>query len=233
MPNRVGWLAAAVTVVAASACTSSSGHNGPAKPPRNWFQARPLIMSGQHATAARSDPFRSLRPPTTEDAFENLSRAQQADVVNALRAVDCAHPPQLAGGADLVACDSESDVFLLGAPLFTGDDVTAAKPSPPSGGVAEWQLTLTLASAAADRISRWTSQHHVASQTGEFNDVQTSSEPPCGPDTITQCSDFTAYLTHGVVVTVPVSFGAAGKTITVQGPFTEASATGLAGKLAG
>jgi preprotein translocase subunit SecD len=230
----MGWLAAAVFLVAVSACTSSGGtKTGVEKSGGGWFQARPLIMPGQRATTVRSDPFGSLRAPTNEDAYNKLSRAQQAHLANALRGVDCAHPPQLSEGADRVVCDADSDVFLLGAPLFTGNDVTRAKSSPPSAGVAGWQVSLSLTPAAADTMSRWTSRHHVAFSSGAFNDVQLSSEPPCGPTSTTQCSDFTAYISDSVVVTVPVWFAAVENSVVINGDFNEAFATRLAHRLAG
>jgi preprotein translocase subunit SecD len=230
----MGRLVAALALVAVSACTSSGGTKPVVeKSGGDWFQARPLIMPGQRATTVRSDPFGSLRAPTNEGAYNKLSRAKRADVANALRGVDCAHPPRLSEGADRVLCDTDSDVFLLGAPLFTGDDVTGAKPVPPSASVAGWQVTLTLTSAAGDTMSRWTSRHHVTFQSGAFNDVQVSSKPPCGPATTTPCSDFTAYISDSVVVTVPVWFAAVEDTVVISGDFNEAFATRLAHKLAG
>lgn len=233
MHRRTGRLLAAVALVAVSGCTSSGGTKVPVKKSdRSWFQARALIMPGQHATTVRSDPFGSLRVPTSEDAYNTLSRAQQADLANALRGVDCAHPPRLSGSVDRVLCDTDSNVFLLGAPLFTGDDVTRARPLPPSASVADWQVSLSLTSAAAAAMHRWTSRHHVASRSGAFNDVQTSSVPPCGPNTTTHCADFTAYVNGSVVVTVPVSFAAVQDSVVIGGGFNGASASGLAHKLA-
>jgi hypothetical protein len=215
-----------------SACTSSGGTKTAVKKSGGaWFQARPLIMPGQRATTVRSDPFGALRVPTTEQAYNGLSRADRADLANALRGVDCAHPPQLAAPADRVLCDADSDVFLLGPALFTGDDVTKAKPIPPSASVAGWQVSLSLGPAAAEKMGRWTLRHHVASQIGAFNDVQTSPRPPCSATTFTQCSDFTAYVSGSVVVTVPVSFAAAGNPVVISGEFNEVAATRLAVKL--
>jgi hypothetical protein len=45
-------------------------------------------------------------------------------LVAALRDVDCAHPPELCGTDARTVCDGESDVFLLGAALFTAHDIT-------------------------------------------------------------------------------------------------------------
>lgn len=228
MHVRAGWLILATAAVALSACTSSGGGS---KTGGTWFQARPLIMPGQHATAVRADPFRSLRVPATESGYYRLSRREQAQLADALRAVDCAHPPRLAGSDDRVVCDTDSDVLLLGAPIFTGNDVTHAEPLPPSETVAGWRLSLSLTETAADTMYRWTSRYHVMRQTGVFTDVQTSSRPPCGLAMLTQCSDFTAYLSNGVVVSVPVSFSAV-RTVVVDGDFNEKLVTRLAHKIA-
>jgi hypothetical protein len=91
---------------------------------------------------------------------------------------------------------------------------------------------LSLTSSAADTINRWTSQHHVRVQDGAFNDVQSASTPPCGPIMTTRCSDFTAYISDSVVVTVPVWFAAVEKTVVISGEFNEAFAARLATRLA-
>jgi hypothetical protein len=234
MRLRVSWLVVALALAAASGCTSSGGTKASvAKSGLDWFQARPLIMSGQRAATVRSDPFGSLRAPTNEAAYNKLSRAQQAELARALRRVDCAHPPQLPGSADRVVCDGQSDVFLLGAPLFTGNDVTRAKPFPPSASIADWRVSLALTPTAADTMGRWTSRHHVIARSGAFNDVQVSSQPPCGPTTTTPCSAFTAYVSHSVVETVPVSFAGVKSTVVIIAGLSEATAVGLAHKLTG
>ena len=115
MHVRAGWLILAAAALALSACTSSGSGR---KTGGNWFQARPLIMPGQHATAVQADPFGSLRVPATEYGYYRLSRREQAQLADALRAVDCAHPPRLAGTVDRVVCDTDSDVLLLGAPYL-------------------------------------------------------------------------------------------------------------------
>lgn len=235
MGSRMGRLVAAAAVaVAMPACTSSGGAKGSdEKSGAGWFQARPLIMPGQHATTARADPFGSLQVPTSEDAYRKLSRTQRADLANAVHGVSCAHPPHLSETAGRVACDTGADVFLLGAALFTGNDVVRATPMAPSADVEGWRVSLSLTSAAAERMYRWTSGHHVTAQSGAFNDVQTSSTPPCGPTMTTRCSDFTAYISDGVVVSIPVSFAAFGNTVVISGDFSEAFAAELVRKLAG
>ena len=115
MHVRAGWLILAAAALALSACTSSDSGR---KTGGTWFQARPLIMPGQHATAVQADPFGSLRVPATEYGYYRLSRREQAQLADALRAVDCAHPPRLAGTVDRVVCDTDSDVLLLGAPYL-------------------------------------------------------------------------------------------------------------------
>jgi hypothetical protein len=233
MSLRIGHLVAVLAVVAASGCTSSGTTNQNSA--GDSFQARPLIMPAQRATTVHADPFGALRVPTSEPAYGRLSRARRDGLANALRAVDCAHPPQLSDGPDRVVCDAGSDVFLLGAPLFTGSDVKDAKALPPSAGVAGWQILLSLTSAAGERVATWTSQHHVASQSGAFNDVQVTSEPPCGPTTSTPCSAFTAYISDGVVRTVPVTFppfAVVKNTVVINGEFDQAFAVRLAHELA-
>jgi hypothetical protein len=233
MRLRKGWFVAASAALVVSACTSSSVGSKPVqKSGGEWFQARPLIMPGQHATGtARADPFGALDLPATEDAFGALSPAQQARIANDLHGVDCAHPPQLSGSSDRVVCDAESDVFLLGAPLFSGNDITRATALPPSESVADWQLSITLIAPAAAKMYRWTTVHHVLAQSGVFDDVQTSAQPPCGPIMPTRCSDFTAYVSESTVVTVPVTFAAVQNTVNVVGVPNRAVARQLARKL--
>lgn len=230
MRFQIGRRVAIAAALAVSACTSSGGGKT-AKTGGGWFQARPLIMPAQPAKAVHSGPFES-HVPTTEAAYNRLSRTQRADLVTALRGVACAHPPHLSQSADRIVCDAAAEVFLLGAPLFTADDVTGAQPIPPSTNVAGWQVSLSLNPAAADKLYQWTLGHHVTAQSGAFNDVQTSAEPPCGPTTTTLCSNFTAYISDGVVVTVPVSFAPVEKNVVISGEFDEAFARQLAHKLA-
>jgi hypothetical protein len=227
MRFRAGWLFVASAVLAVSACSSSGG----GKTDGYWFQARPLIMPGQHATAVRADPFGSLRIPATESAYYRLSRRQQAQLASALRGVDCAHPPRLAGNVDRIVCDADSDVLLLGAPIFTGNDVTHAEPVAPSETVADWQLLVSLTDTAADKVYRWTTRYHSLQQTGVFNDVQTSSELPCSLAMITQCSDFIAYVSDDLAVSVPVTFTAV-RTVVIDGIPNERLAARLANRLA-
>ena len=222
-----------VAAVAAGVLTSACSSSGGGRTGGGWFEARPLIMPGQPVTAVRADPFRSLRVPRTEVGYASLRRAERTALKSALRSVDCAHPPRLPGHDVRVVCDAHSEAFLLGAPLFTGDDVTQAMTIAPNGSVVGWQLSLTLTSAAADSVSQWTSQHHVLSPTGEFNDVQTSSTPPCGFTTTIECADFTAYISDKTVLTVPVTFAQVNRTIVINGDLDEALVTRLAHRLAG
>ena len=233
MHFRLGLLVAAIALLGVSACTSSGGSDTVVKKTGGgWFQARPLIMPGQRTTTVRADSFASVRAPTSEDAYNRLSPAQQAELANALRGVDCAHPPKLSTSADRVVCDDQSDAFLLGASLFTGDDVTRARALPPSDAVADWQVSVSLTPAAGKKLYAWTSGHHVTARSGEFNEVQTSADPPCGPLGGTACSDFTAYISDDLVVSVPVSFAGVQNTVSIAGDFTATVATKLARRLA-
>src|SRR5689334_3808970 len=98
----MSWLAAMIAAFVAAGCTSSGGTGTPDKTGGDWFQARPLIMPGQHTTKVRPDPFGSLHVPTNEVAYSNLGRAQQAALAKALQGVDCAHPPRLTNSTDRV-----------------------------------------------------------------------------------------------------------------------------------
>jgi hypothetical protein len=222
-------LVAAASALALAGC-SSSGDN---RPDAGWFQVRPMIMPGQHSTHPQADPFGSLHVPATENGDTALRPTQQAALRAALRRVDCTHLPSLTGSSARVVCDAQSDVFLLGAPLYNGNDVKKAMSLPPSGGNAQWSVGLSLEPAAADRLSRWTSRYHVLSTSGAFNDVQTSAKPPCGATTRTLCSDFLAYVSHDRVVTVPVTFAEVHSVVTVLGAFNEASAERLAHQITG
>lgn len=225
-------LAAAFAAFVLAGCTSSGDGTGDEKSGSDWFQSRPLIMPGQHTTTVRSDPFGSLHVPTSESAYDKLSRAQQADLADALSGVDCAHLPRLSDSTDRVACDADGDVFLLGPPLFTGNDVTRADALAPTPSVQGWQVSFSLTADAANNLYRYTSQHHSLVQSGVFNDVQTSPKPPCGPTRLTPCSAFAAYLSDDLVVSVRIWFAAAGYTITLDG-LDKASAIRIARRLNG
>jgi preprotein translocase subunit SecD len=225
---RVGLFAGAAAALALAACSSSGGKSG-----AEWFEVRPMIMPGQHTTSALADPFGSLHVPATETAYAALSRTQQADLRAALRSVDCAHPPTMSGTSVRVVCNDQSDAYLLGAAIFNGNDVKDATPVPADESDPQWSIDLSLDSAAADRLFKWTSRHHVEATSGVFNDVQTSSRPPCGVLNRTQCSDFLAYISHDKVVSVPVTFAPVQSVVKVLGAFNEESATRLAHDIAG
>jgi len=225
----VALLVLAATATALSACSSSGGqHTGSGS-----FEVRPLIIPGLHTTNPRPNPFGSLHVPATEEIYALSTRRQQAALNAALRSVDCAHPPTLSGSADRVLCDKQSDAFLLGAPIFTGHDVTKAVPIPPNDSTAQWGVQLTLTSTGNDKLNQWTTKHHSVAQSGEFNDIQTSPKPPCGLRLPTSCSAFLAYISNDTVVTVPVTFAPTISVVTVQGAFNEASATRFANEIAG
>jgi hypothetical protein len=217
-------------VVAAitAACSSSGGHTGSSS-----FEVRPLIMPGLHTTHPRPNPFGSMHVPATEEAYAGLSHRQQAALKRALRAVDCAHPPTLSGTAAEVRCDKQSDAFLLGAAIVTGQDVEKASPIPPNDRIAQWSVQLTLTPTGTEKLKQWTTRHHSVAQSGEFSDVQRSAKPPCGPSLRTACSDFLAYLSDDTVVTVPVTFAPTISVVTVLGAFNQVSATRLADSVTG
>lgn len=224
----IGAVVAAVVAATLSACTS--GDSGSA----GSLEVRPLIMPAQHATHARANPFGSLHVPSSEAAYSRMSRTQRADLAKALHGVNCAQPPTLTGTAARVVCDHESDVYLVGAPIVTADDVKKATPAPPSlENSSQWNVELLLDSDGADKMYRWTSRHHVADPIGAFNTLQTSSRPPCGAFLRTACSDFLVYVSDDVAVTVPVTFDAVQSAVRVSGDFDEQSATRFAHKIAG
>jgi preprotein translocase subunit SecD len=192
-----------------------------------------MIMPGQHSTQVRANPFGSLHVPATERAYTALSRQQRAALQAALRSVDCAHPPTLSGTAAQVVCDAQSDVYLLGAAIFTGNDVKDAMATPGTNGDPQWSLQLSLNATAADRMYKWTSRYNVQSASGVYNDVQTSAKAPCGASTRTPCADFLAYVSHDKVVTVPVTFEPTQSVVKVLGDFDEASASRLARNIVG
>ncbi len=230
MRSRMRWLAVVAIALVVSACTSSGGSGE--KSGHGWFEARPLIMPGRHTAPGHGNPFASLRVPASEYAFYSLRPEQQAALVSALRAVDCAHPPRLAGSADKVVCDADSDAYLLGPALFTGNDVKDAQSLAPSGGVVGWQVSMSLTASATASMHRWTSRHHVISAVGEYNDIQTSRRPPCSLDMKTQCADFVAFINRNLVVTIPVWSTPTTDMIEIDGVFSEAFATRLARELA-
>jgi hypothetical protein len=224
----VGLVAAATAALSVSACSSS--HDGSA----GSLEVRAVIMPAQHAAHVRPNPFGSLHVPASEDAYRTLSRSRQSRLAEALRGVDCAHPPQLSGTAARVVCSADHWVYLVGAPIFTGDDVTSATPLAPSPDNSyQWKIQLFLDSSGADKIYAWTSRHQIESPIGEFGAEQTKRKPPCGASARTPCSDFLAYIVNGKVVAVPPTFDTFRSAVLVTGAFTEASANRLAHKIAG
>ncbi len=229
MRRPIGLVVAAAAAALMSACTSSGGrdHRGGA------FEARPVIMPAQHATAVHTDPFGSLHVPADEAAYSRLSRSQQARLANALRGVDCAHLPKLSGTAVRVACDPDSYVYLLGAPLFNANDVKSATPIAPSDVYVQWRLALSLNSTGGEKMWDWTSQHHTEFPDGMYTVTQTSSKPPCGATVKTPCADFLAYISDDVVVTVPVISDPFRTAVLISGDFDARAAVQLAHKIAG
>jgi hypothetical protein len=229
MRARTGRLLVVAAALLVSACTSSGGKKSDA----GSFEARPVIMPALHVTHVRPDPFGSLHVPADENAYSALSRSRQAALADALRSVDCAHPPTLSGIAVRVVCDQQSYAYLLGAPLFTAHDVKSAIPIAPGDVFVQWRIALSLNSAGGDSMWNWTSQHHTNFPDGEYTVTQMSSKPPCGATVKTPCSDFLAYIDDGVVVTVPVTSDPFRTSVLVSGEFTKASAARLAHKLSG
>jgi hypothetical protein len=226
---RLRWtpVVAVVSAVVVSGC--SSGGKSSAS-----LEVRPVIMPAQHVTHVRSDPFAALHVPADENAFDSLSRSQQAALAEALRGVDCAHPPALSGSPDRVVCSRDSFAYLVGAPLFTAANVTHAAPIAPDRDVSyQWEIALTLDSAGADKAYQWTTQYHLDDPVGEFGAEQTSKKVPCGAAAGFPCSDFLAYISDGVVVTVPPTFDPVQTADLVTGDFNEVSAARLAREIAG
>jgi preprotein translocase subunit SecD len=227
MRLRRGAIAALTAALITAGCSSSSGGGKPA----GLLEARPVIMPAQHVSAARTDPFGSLQVPADEDAYSRLSQTQRAALVDALRHVDCAHPPALPNGSLRVVCDSDKYAYLLGQPLFDARDVTGATPIAPGDAYAQWRVEVSLRSKGADRMWDWTSQHHTDFPHGEYTVNQRNATPPCGANVKTPCSDFLAYLSDDKVIGVPVISDPFKSAVLVAGYFTKASATRLAHRL--
>lgn len=226
-----GPVFAVVAALAVAACSSSGGGT---KTKSGSLEVRPVIMPAEHATNGGANPFASLHVPATEAGYSSLSPTQRTALLNALRHVDCAHPPAFANSSVRVACGSGSYAYLLGAPLFTADNVTSAVPQAPDPNVSfQWNIQLMLDSTGADRVYRWTSEHHAGDPDGEFGAEQSTAKPPCGPGALTPCSDFLAYISNGVVVSVPPTFIPFRSAVTLSGAFNRESATKLAHKITG
>jgi hypothetical protein len=226
----MGAVIVAAVAATAGVCTSCSGGGRSGS-----LEVRPVIMPAQKTTAVRADSFGSLHVPATEDAYSNLSRSRRAMLAEALRGVDCAHPPTLSGTAVRVVCDAQSYAYLLGAPIFTAGNVTGAAPIAPTynGVTSQWRLALSLDSTGGDRMWEWTSAHHTEFPDGMFTVTQTSAKPPCGVTVRSACSDFLAYVSDGVVATVDVTFDPFRTAVVVDGAFNKASATRLAHRITG
>jgi preprotein translocase subunit SecD len=192
-------------------------------------------MPAQHVTAARPDPFAALHVPADEDAYSRLTPAQQTQLVNALRGVDCAHPPVLPKTDLRVVCDAYSYAYLLGPTIFTGHDVRSATPIAPTvnGVTPQWRIALSLSTSGGDRMWDWTSQHHTDFPDGVYTVTQESAKVPCGETVKTPCADFLAYVSDDLVVSVPVISDPFRTAVLLSGDFTKASATRLAHKMAG
>ncbi len=90
MRLRSGAFVAGAALFALSACTSSGGGAS-----SGALEVRAVIMPAQHVTTVQPDAFAAVHVPADEDAYSRLTSAQQTQLVNALRGVDCAHPPAL------------------------------------------------------------------------------------------------------------------------------------------
>jgi hypothetical protein len=232
MRLRTGSVIAAAIAVAAALCTSCSDSGGSSA---SSFEVRPVIMPAQHVTHARANPFGSLHVPVDENAYSALSPSQQTALVQALKAVDCKHPPDLSKSDVRVVCDTYSYAYLLGARIVSGHDVEAATPVAPTvnGVTVQYRIALSLKTGGGEKMWDWTSQHHTDFPDGVYTVTQTSSKPPCGENVKTPCSDFLAYVSDDVVVTVPPTSDPFRTAVLVSGDFNKASATRLAHKMAG
>jgi len=230
MRLRTGAAVAGAALFALSACTSSGG--GAAS---GALEVRAVIMPAQHVATVQPGAFAAVHVPADEDAYSRLTPAQHTQLVNALRGVDCAHPPALPKTDVRVVCDAYSYAYLVGPAIFTAHDVRSAAPIAPTrnGVTPQWRIALSLSSSGGDRMWDWTSQHHTDFPDGVYTVTQTSAKPPCGESVKTPCSDFLAYISDDVVVSVPVTFDPFRTAVLLSGDFTKASATRLAHKMTG
>jgi hypothetical protein len=197
-------------------------------------------MSAQSATGAQPNPFAtlaqadpSLHIPATEDAFARLSATQQSELATALAHVDCGNIPVLSATMARVVCDTDgSIVYLIGEPIFTGDDVASAEPVTPSaGGSPAWAVRIELTTSGADSWRRWTSKYHVANGDTSHGPVQTRSSPACGLSAPIPCSDFVAFVIGDEALSVPITLAVLDSVTQISGNFDKAYATALAHQL--
>jgi preprotein translocase subunit SecD len=176
--------------------------------------------------------------PAPCSGFADLSAAQQAEILAALRRYDCsaAQTEQDVPSGYYVACDDGSNgitaVYLLGHVIVASNQIAGAHAEPPSIslGQTQWTVNLTLTDAGADSWHAWTAAYHTSNQTG--TPVQTSAQPPCGGSAVVPCSDFVAFTLDGQVLSAPVTLAVLDKQTQISGSFTRTSATKLASALA-
>lgn len=234
MTNRRACSAAGVlsAALALASCTSSSGggpspSDGPAV--GGSFEARPLVMPAQQIGAVRADAFGgiSFRLPVTEQDYGKLSGNEKQRLTDALRAVDCAHPPELPNSPDRVACDAAGSIAgLLGPPIVTARDVAAAEPVAPSVSGARWAVGVTFTPAGASSMRAWTTAHHTDNLS--VDPIQTAAGAPCGLKADVPCSDFVAFVVGDHAVSWPGILAVLSEVVQIGGNFTQQSATNLA-----
>jgi hypothetical protein len=196
------------------------------------FEARPLLMPAQRVSAAQPDPFAGITfpLPSTEDGYSRLTMNEQKQLADAVRSVDCAHPPQLSDSPDRVVCDSTgSYASLLGPTIITATDVATAHPQPPSlPGSSQWTVAVALTNLGADTLHAWTSEHHSNNPSALVSPIQTTAAPPCGPIAATSCSDFIGIVIDDDVLSLSITLAPLSTALQIAGNFSQTTATQIA-----
>lgn len=226
-------VAAVVVGVLLAVHHSHRGSNQPAGPSTGGsFEARPLLMPAISVTHARPNPFAgvSFRIPSTEAGYGRLTAGEQQQLLDALRGVDCANPPELPNSPDRVVCErSGSTAALVGPPILNAASVASAvaKRPQPRLGVPQWSVVLTLTRPAARAWHAWTSAHHADTTSV----APAASVTNCGPSTSLLCSDYVAFIVGDRAVSIPVNLAPLDRVTEISGDFDKATATRFAKQL--
>ncbi|MDP9094517.1 MAG: hypothetical protein M3N95_16655 [Actinomycetota bacterium] len=201
------------------------------------LEARPLVAPAVQVSAtvaASSNPLSGLpfKPPTSESAYQRLSRTQQDLITAALEHTACTSPGTSTLHADRIICDTTSSpaiALLLGPAILDGTQVQNASPAPPdvSANRTEWTVAIKLNPAGQAAWSTYTAAHSTAGTTGNA-----SSFTACGP-TQTPCADLVTFVFDGSLVSTPLNLDPMNGTTTyITGNLNQDTATTLASQIA-